>query len=232
MQHAFEALLLPGGEPIICSGWGIGTGQVGVEAGQLHGVQFANGGHQPGAFWPVSPQPGHAGVELQLQLHGPALAAGQVLADQGFAHAADGGHQLPAQAAAQFFDLGQVAQHQDRRFDTGPAQFDALSQGGNTALAGSAGEGGPGHRHRAVAVAIGFHHGHQAGCWADPALEAAGIGTYCSGVHLHPGPLTGQAGFSGFSAPAGLGGLGHGLKARLRLACRLTRVLAWAKFSF
>ncbi len=113
------------------------------------------------------------------------------------------------------FDLGQVAQHQDRRFDAGPAQFDALSQGGNTALAGSAGEGGPGHRHRAVAVAIGFHHGHQAGCWADPALEAAGIRTDCSGVHLHPCPLTGQSGFSGLSAPAGLGGLGHGSKARL-----------------
>lgn len=116
------------GEPVIGVRCCIGTGEMGIETGQLHGFQFRDRGHESGPLLPIGPEPSHASVELELQGHRAALAAGEVLAEQGFAHAADGGHELPVQTAAQLLYLGEVAEHQDWRFDAGPAQLDAFAQ--------------------------------------------------------------------------------------------------------
>lgn len=83
-----------------------------------------------------------------------------------------------------------------------------------------------------MAIAVGLDHSHQLGAIAYAAFQAAGVGTYGAGIHLYPGPLPSQAGLMGLGTPAGLGRLGHGLQRRLPLACRRSRVLAWAMFSF
>ena len=197
VQHALVAALLLARQAVVLVGAGIGVGEVGIEPHQVHGIEILQGRHQAGAVLPVGAEPGHAGVELELQRHRATAAAGQVLAEQGFPHAADRRHQLPAQTAAQFLHLGEVAQHQNRRPDPGGAQFHPLGEGGHPEAAGAAGEGGLGDQHRTVAVAIRLDHGHQLGDRPDEAAQGAGVGADGAGIHLHPGPLPGLAGLMG-----------------------------------
>ena len=90
-----------------------------------------------------------------------AAGDGHIAANQALPQAADRGAELPVQAAAEFLGLLQVSQHQNRRLDSGLAQFNAFSQGGHPKAAGTAIEGCFGHRDSAMAVAIGFDHSHQ-----------------------------------------------------------------------
>ena len=238
-QDRLEALLLEFAESVVLLGRGIGAGQVGVDAGQLDGVHALQGRHQPGAFLPVGAEAGHAGVELELHGHGAAAAAGQVLAEQGLAHAADGGHQLPAQTAAQFLGLGEVAEHQHWRPDAGAPQLHPFGEGGDTEAGRPGLQGGPGHRQGTVAVGIGLDHGHQLGGRTDVAPQRPHVGLDGRRVHLHPGPLPRLAGLlrrAGWGERGTGHGRGSGRKPMIRMgipiACRLSSGLAWATFSF
>jgi hypothetical protein len=162
-EHRLEALLLERVEAVVLSRGGIGAGQMGVEARQLDGLHALHRRHQPRSLLPVGAEAGHAGVQLQLHGHGAAAAAGQVLAEQGFPHAAEGGHQLPAQAAAQFLGLGEVAEHQHRSGDAGAAQLQPFAQGGDPETGRPRLQGGAGHGQGAVAVGVGLDHRHQLG---------------------------------------------------------------------
>ena len=112
-----------------------------------------------------------------------------IAADQPLPEAADRGTELPVQAAAEFFGLLQVPQHQDRGLDSGLPKFDAFSEGGHPKAAGTAIERSFSNGHGAMAIAIGLDHSHQGATGTQRALQLCCVVANGVAINLQPSPL-------------------------------------------
>ena len=139
LQNRFKPLLLQGCDPVtLAFRLAIGEGQVAVNPAELDLIQLPNRRCQPWSFFPVATQARHPRVQFQLDTERTPTATGEVLAEQRFAHAAQGWHQLPVQAGSQLLRLGEVSQHQNGLIQSGLPEFDPFLQRGHTELAGAA----------------------------------------------------------------------------------------------
>lgn len=162
---------------------------MGIDPSHLQRIQALDGLHQARPLLPGRPQAGHAGVQFQVNRQLATTAAGQVLAEEGLAHAAEGGHQLPVQAGPQFIGMAEVAQHQDGLIEPRLTQLHSLLECGDTEAAGAASGRRAGDGHGPMAVSVGLDHGHQGTAGVQGAPQGIRIGLDRRFIDFHPGPL-------------------------------------------
>ena len=174
---------------IVSLGVAIGTCQMAVEAAKLKIFKLVDRFHESGPFLPVTAQSRHAGVQFQLDRKATATSIGKVVAQQCLTHAAQGWHQLPVQAAAELFGLGEISKKQDRRLDACTAQLNPFLQRGNAKTDGTASQGSSCNGFCTMAVPIGLDDSHETAVSGKMPTEGRGIGFDGCWVDLHPGAL-------------------------------------------
>ena len=148
--------------------------------------------HQRPHLQGLHADPGHAGVDDQVDIGDGAPGRAQGLQRRGVGRFAQGQGQVGFQGRRHLLGKGR-RQLQDRQAQAGRAQFQALRHGGHPEPVHALGLGQARHRHGAVAVGVGLHRHQHHPVRAHRLADGAQIGLDVAEMDARMGLIEHQA---------------------------------------